>query len=161
MVILDDININFYRCNNKKSLIKAISESSRIRRSRTYTVSLQKTAFSWSLEFITCLVCLYVHIMSRDPETNVDLIVGLVIVDAFLSFIIIPSIYLFFSYTWNNEMAKKAVIAEGWCRNFRCCKRSIEVIPCDNEGAEERVASSPSKVLPVQTISENISSLEK
>ena len=58
-------------------------------------------------------------------------------------------------------MAKKAVIAEGWCRNFRCCKRSIEVIPCDNEGAEERVASSPSKVLPVQTISENISSLEK
>ena len=132
----------------------------RIRRSRTYTVNLQNTAFSWSLEFITGLICLYIWIMSHDPETNVDLIAGLVIVDAIFSFIIIPSIYLFFSYIWNNEITKTVVIAEGWCRSFQCCKRSKKVIPDDKECSEEGAAYS-SQPLYIQTISECISSLEK
>ena len=132
----------------------------RIRRSRTFTVGLQKTAFAWLLEFITGLVCLYIWIISHDPETNVDLIAGLVIIDAFLSFIVIPSIYLFFSYIWNNEIIKSLVVAEGWCRSVQCCKRSNRVIPVVNEGPEER-ASYFSQALPIQTISENISIREK
>ena len=132
----------------------------RIRRSRTYTVNLQNTAFSWSLEFITGLVCLYIWIISHDPETNVDLIAGLVIIDAFLSFIVIPSIYLFFSYIWNNEIIKSLVVAEGWCRRFQCCKRSNKVFPDVSDGIEENAAY-PSQPIYIQTISENISSLEK
>ena len=132
----------------------------RIRRSRTYTVNLQNTAFSWSLEFITGLICLYIWIMSHDPETNVDLIAGLVIVDAIFSFIIIPSIYLFDSYIWNNEVTKTMVIAEGWFSSFQCCKRSNKVIPDVNEGTEE-IAAYPCQPLRIQTVSENISSLEK
>ena len=131
----------------------------RIRRSRTYTVNLQKTAFSWSLEFITCLIWGFVAIRSHDPETDVDLITGLVIVDAFFSFIIIPSIYLFFSYVRNNEITKSFAVSQFWCRGFQICKRSNKVIP-DVEDAEETVAH-PSRLLPIQTISENISSLEK
>ena len=132
----------------------------RIRRSRTYTVNLQKTAFSWSLEFITCLIWGFVAIRSHDPETDVDLITGLVIVDAFFSFIIIPSIYLFFSYIWNNEITQSLVVAEGWFRSFQCCKRSNKVIPDVNEGTEE-IAAYPCQPLRIQTVSENISSLEK
>ena len=132
----------------------------RIRRSRTYTVNLQNTAFSWSLEFITGLICLYIWIMSHDPETNVDLIAGLVIVDAIFSFIIIPSIYLFFSYIWNNEITKSLIVADGWRSSFQCCKRSNKVLPNVNEGTEERAAC-PSQPLPILTISGNISSLEK
>ena len=140
--------------------MKALSEDMRMRRSRTYTVGLQKTAFSWSIEFITCLICLSLTIASRDPETNVDLIAGLVIVDVFLSFIIIPCVYLFFSYIVNNEIIKSLVVAEGWCRSIQCCKRSNRVIPVVNEGPEER-ASYFSQALPIQTISENISIREK
>ena len=98
--------------------------------------------------------------MSHDPETNVDLIAGLVIVDAFLSFIIIPSVYLFFSYIWNNEITKTVIVAEGWCRSFQFCKRPKKVVPDDKEGVEERTVYS-SQPLPIQTISESISSLEK
>ena len=132
----------------------------RMRRSRTHTVNLQKTAFSWSLEFITCLMWAFVTIRSHDPETDVDLISGLVIVDAFFNFIIIPSIYLFFSYIWSNEIATSLIVAEGWFRGFQCCKRPNKVMPDVNEGTEERAAS-PSQPLRIQTVSENISSLEK
>ena len=123
-------------------------------------VGLQKTAFSWSVEFLTCLICQFIYIMSQDPETNVDLVAGLVIVDVFLSFIIIPSIYLFFSYIWNNEITKSLIVADGWRSSFQCCKRSNKVLPNVNEGTEERAAY-PSQPLPILTISGNISSLEK
>ena len=51
------------------------------------------------------------------------------------------------------------VIAEGWFSSFQCCKRSNKVTPDGNEGAEKRAVFS-SQPLPIQTISENILSLE-
>ena len=118
-------------------------------------VNLQTTAISWSLEFITGLVCLYVTIKSHNPETNVDLILGLVIVDAFLNLIIIPS-----SYILHNQASKKIIIAKGWCMLFRCCKQSDKANPNINEDIEEDIVIN-NQPIPIRTISGKVRTFEK
>ena len=143
-----------FRAFNKETLKIALSEESRVKRNRKRMVNLQMTVFSWSLEFITGLVCLSIVIKSPDPETNVDLISGLVIFDAFLNFIIIPS-----SYILNNESIKKVIIAEGWCRFFRSHKRPNKVSSELSRDGRNKVTK-PRYLSPISTISGNIQALE-
>ena len=117
-------------------------------------VNLQMTVFSWSLEFVTGLVFFSIVVNSNDPETNVDLISGLVIFDAFLNFLVIPS-----SYILNNEMSKNVIIAEGWSKIFLCCKRSNDINPDVNQNGE-KVSAAPRKPEPIQTLSGNIQVLK-
>ena len=84
------------------------------------------TSFSWSLEFITGLVITYWNINIHNPETNTDLISFMVIFDAFLNFIIIPS-----SYLLNDEGMKEIIKAEGWCKLFRGRKKMNKI---DSDG---------------------------
>ena len=117
-------------------------------------VNLQMTVFSWSLEFVTGLVFFSIVVNSNDPETNVDLISGLVIFDAFLNFLVIPS-----SYILNNEMSKNVIISEGWSKIFLRCKRSNDINPDVNENSE-KLSVGPKQPEPIPTISGNIQALE-
>ena len=114
------------------------------------------TVFSWSLEFITGLVLLAINIKIRNPETNVDLISFMVIFDAFLNFIIIPS-----SYILNNEVMKKIIMSEGWGKIFRGCKKSNKIDPDRNylEGNGGEVANV--QPVPIPTVSGNIKALSR
>ena len=91
-----------------------LSEEAKIKRRRRTNINVQMTVFSWSLELITSLVALSVIVKLPHPESNVDFITCMVIVDAGLNFIIIPS-----SYTLHTEAMKALVIAEGWCKFLR------------------------------------------
>ena len=112
------------------------------------------TAFSWSLEFLTGLVLLAINITIHNPETNVDLISCMVIVDGFLNFLIIPS-----SYILNNEVMKKLIIAEGWCKMFRGRMKSNKTVPDPNgiELSDRDVADI--QPIPIPTLSGNIKAL--
>ena len=112
------------------------------------------TVFSWSLEFITGLVLLVINIKIHNPETNVDLISFMVIFDAFLNFIVIPS-----SYILNNEVMKKFIMAEGWWKIFRGRINSNKIDPDRNslEGNDGGIANV--QPVPIPTVSGNIKAL--
>ena len=111
---------------------------------------------SWSLEFIAGLVALAVNLEIHDPESNVDFITCGVIVDALLNFIIIPS-----SYIMNNEVMKKIIIAEGWCRSIGRHMLPKKVTPSQSENVvhqNEREANNR-PTTPISTVSCSIQSL--
>ena len=101
------------------------------------------TAFSWSLEFITGLTLLGVTLTVHDPESNVDIIAFLVIVDGILNFVVIPSTYIL-----NNQDIKALIIAGGWGKLFRLQNRAYE----DNS-RQNRLP------VPIPTVSGNIQAI--
>ena len=114
------------------------------------------TVFSWSLEFITGLVLLVINIKIHNPETNVDLISFMVIFDAFLNFIIIPS-----SYILNNEVMKKIIMAEGWRKIFRG-RIKLNIIHSDRNSLESNDGAVANlQLVPNPTVSGNIKALTK
>ena len=133
-----------------------LSETSKTKRRRINVVNLQMTVFSWSLEFITGLVLLVINTTIHNPETNVDLISFMVIFDAFLNFIIIPS-----SYILNNEVMKKIIMAEGWFKIFRGRMKSNKIDPDRNslEGNDGTVTNV--EPVPISTVSGNIKALTR
>ena len=88
-----------------------MSEESRIKRRRINKVNIQITAIAWSIEFATGLIACGLRAQSQNPDSSVELTVGIIVIDACLNFIIIPSIYLL-----NNENSKKRIIDEGWSK---------------------------------------------
>ena len=114
------------------------------------------TVFSWSLEFITGLVLLVINIKIHNPETNVDLITFMVIFDAFLNFIIIPS-----SYILNNESMKEIIMAEGWCKIFGGRKKSNKIDPDGNNQEDNDRFVENLQPVPIPTVSGNINALTR
>ena len=98
----------FYRCQNKSALQAMLTEEYKLKRHKQTKVSIQMTVISWSLEFLTGVLSMTAMYLSRNEETNVDVIAVIVIVDTSLNFILIPSTYVF-----NNEMNKTFIMAEG------------------------------------------------
>ena len=101
-----------------------LTEEYKLKRHKQTKVSIQMTVISWSIEFLTGLLNMSAMYMSRDEETNVDVIAVIVIVDTLLNFILIPSTYVF-----NNEMNKTFIMAEGWWKIITRCFRRIKVHP--------------------------------
>ena len=125
-----------------------LSESSKLKRRRRNRVNLQMTVVSWSLEFIAGLVCLGVNFY---PESSPDLISVMVIFDACLNFIIIPSTYIF-----NDEVRKRGIIAEGWYIGGRGRVVSNRVSPALNNDSMEMQPSRRQQQIPIRTISGDI-----
>ena len=111
------------------------------------------TAISWFLEFGTGMIALASNIISGNPDSNDDLIFSIVIIDACLNFILIPS-----SYLLNNEVNKTLIIAEGWCRIFRRRVQSNKVIPAANNVEGDQIVSDLQHA-PIRTISGNLRAL--
>ena len=114
------------------------------------------TIFSWSLEFITGLVITYWNINIHNPETNTDLIAFMVIFDALLNFIIIPS-----SYILNNEVIKKIIMAEGWCKILRGRMKLNKIDPDRNSIECNEGAVANLQPVPIPTVSGNIKALTR
>ena len=125
-----------------------LSESSKLKRRRMNKVNLQMTVMSWSLEFIAGLVCLGVNF---NPESSPDLISIMVIFDACLSFIIIPSTYIF-----NDEVRKRGIIAEGWYIGVRGHMDSNSVGPAPNNDSMKMKPSRRQQQILIPTISGDI-----
>ena len=113
------------------------------------------TIFAWSLEFVTALVNLFIAIKIHHPESNIDLITCMVIFDAFLNFIIIPS-----SYIMNNEVMKTAIIAGGWLQIFRRRIQSNQVAPAENGSEKQNKVPAYPQPRPISTVSGNIKALK-
>ena len=101
----------FNRSQNKSFLKTVLSEESRIKRRRINKVNIQITAIAWSIEFATGLIACSLRAQAQNPDSSVELTVVIMLIDACLNFIIIPSIYLL-----NNENSKKRIIDEGWSK---------------------------------------------
>ena len=130
----------------------ALSEASRLKRRRQYKVNIQMTVISWSLEFITGLVGLSLRAIAQDPDTNGDFIAGVLILDSFMTFIIIPS-----SYILSTEVSKSLVIAEGWCKIFQSRIQSNQIYQNSEDGVNLVVFNV--QPIPIPTISGNIKAL--
>ena len=76
-------------------------------------MNIQITAIAWSIEFATGLIACSLRAQAQNPDSSVELTVGIILIDACLNFIIIPSVYLL-----NNEGNKKRIINEGWSKIF-------------------------------------------
>ena len=128
----------FYRSQNKPTLQAMLTEEYKLKRHKQTKVSIQMTVISWSLEFLTGLLNMTAMYISRNEETNVDVIMVIVIVDTSLNFILIPSTYVF-----NNEMNKTFIMAEGWWKIITRCFRSNRVQPAapENDYALEENAN--------------------
>jgi hypothetical protein len=131
-----------------------LSEDSKLKRRRIGKVNIQMTAISWLLELFTGLVAMGITIHSQNPESDIDFIACIIIIDACLNFILIPS-----SYLLNNEVNKTMIIAGGWCRIFRRrVQRSNKVNPAPNN--VERAQPDPNlQPAPIRTISGNVKAL--
>ena len=115
-----------------------LTEEYKLKRHKQTKVSIQMTVISWSLEFLTGLLNMTAMYISRNEETNVDVIMVIVIVDTSLNFILIPS-----TYVLNNEMNKTFIMAEGWWKIITRCFRSNRFQPAapENDYALEENAN--------------------
>ena len=110
------------------------------------------TFISWFLEFCTGAVGVGIRLLNG---LDVDIIRWVVFVDTCLNFIIIPS-----SYILNNEVNKKLIIADGWCKGFGQLLHQNSVNPVQNEEVELVVV--PDAIpRPIPTISGNIKALSQ
>ena len=112
------------------------------------------TVMSWLLECFTGIIAISINIHSESPDSNVDLIFSVIAMDAFLNFVLIPS-----SYLLNNEINKKLIIAEGWCKIFQRRVRSNKIRASGND--VERIPMAPyPQPRPACSISVNIQDLQ-
>ena len=131
----------------------ALSETAKLKRRRIGKVNIQMTAISWLLELFTGLVAMGITIHSQNPESDIDFIACIIIIDACLNFILIPS-----SYLLNNEVNKTMIIAGGWCRIFRRRVQANKIIPAPNN--VERDQRDPNlQPAPIRTIYGNVQAL--
>ena len=149
-----DYLLYFFREENDRFLRLALSEESKRKRRRTNKVSIQMTVLSWFLEFITGLVGVFIRIHSSNPDSDVNFVVPIIILDASINFVIIPSSYLF-----NNEVNKSIIIAEGWYKMFkgRFISNKVTSSPNNVENIEAPPRPQPS---PIRSISGNLRALE-
>ena len=146
-------NIASFRSDNKQFLQIALSEESIIKRRRKNKVNIQMTGISWLIEFGTGMIAMAINIYSKNPDSNDDLICSIIIVDACLNFILIPS-----SYLVNNEVNKTLIIAEGWCRIFKRRVKSNKVNPSVENANEAQIVADQQQA-PICTISGNVRAL--
>ena len=132
-----------------------MSEESKQKRRRRNVINLQMTIIAWSLEFVTGLVNLLIGVKTSNPESNVDFITCMVIIDGFLNFIIIPS-----SYILNNDELKIAIIESGWFQYFRQLISSNKVEPLQNDDEQEANAPPDPQPRPISSVSGNIKALQ-
>ena len=112
---------------------------------------------SWSLEFITGGIGLTIYFLA----TEINTVVCFALLDVCLNFVIIPS-----SYILNTEVTKAFIIAQGWCKSFRCFFCSNQVGPAPNEDIEmdampNVIPASNVIPAPIPTISGNIIALAR
>ena len=144
-----------FREENKERLQSLLSETSKQKRRRRNVINLQMTIIAWSLEFMTGLVNLLIGVKTSNPESNVDFITCMVIIDGFLNFIIIPS-----SYILNSDVLKTAIIASGWFQFFRQLIISIKVQPLQNDDNQQENAPPDPQPRPILSVSGNIKALQ-
>ena len=101
------------RSENKSHFDSVLSEECRIKRHRAKTVNLQMKCLSWSLEFLSGLLCMIQFICNDDHiNESSTLYIALSTSTVFLSFIVIPVTYLI-----NTEVCKAVVVVQGWQRS--------------------------------------------
>ena len=144
-----------FREENKERLQSVLSETSKQKRRRRNVINLQMTIIAWSLEFVTGLVNLLIGVKTSNPESNVDFITCMVIIDGFLNFIIIPS-----SYILNCDVLKTAIIASGWFQFFRQLISSNKVEPLQNDDDQQENAPPDPQPRPISSVSGNIKVLQ-
>ena len=144
-----------FREENKERLQSVLSETSKQKRRRRNVINLQMTIIAWSLEFVTGLVNLLIGVKTSNPESNVDFIACMVIIDGFLNFIIIPS-----SYILNSDVLKTAIIASGWFQFFRQLILSNKVEPLQKDDNQQENAPPDPQPRPISSVSGNIKALQ-
>ena len=102
---------------------------------------------------------------TENPDTNMELILSIFVIDGFLNFIVIPS-----SYLLNTDIIKRVIITEGWCKAFRRQDEEVGInrIPPSQNNPENGMISAPkdarikkeaplmNQQVPIPTISGNI-----
>ena len=116
---------------NESFLHEAMSESYRKRRQRRYTISIQMTMTSWSLEFLSGIIAL-VNTLIFGHDDSLEIVTQvLVFIHVFLYFIVIPG-----SYLLNTEDYKNSIVEKGWGNILSCCLHHKRVVPAQNENLE-------------------------
>ena len=144
---------NCFRSENKQFLQIALSETAKLKRRRIGNVNIQMTVISWLLEFFTGLGGIVMAVQSQKPDSDINFIACIWLLDAFLNFIVIPS-----SYLMNNEVNKTMIIAEGWCRLFSKRMNANKVEPAKNNVKKPQVHPDPQPA-PIRSISGNVQAL--
>ena len=124
------------RTQNKSFLKKALSDDYRMIRRRKYTISIQMTFTSWTLEaisgiFVLVITLFFAYDASLEIATQV-----FIAIHVFLYFIVIPG-----SYLLNTEVYKNVIFKKGWSIVFPCRKRRRQVAPETNEEAQLNVVN--------------------
>ena len=159
-----------FRSQNITSIKTGLSEYFRVRRHRKYTISIQMTVTSWSLELTTGLISLiniffFTHDASLEITTQV-----LIAVHIFLYFVVIPG-----SYLLSTEVYRNLIFDKGWhtVLPFRKNKRQVAPEPIEksppnssvnpSSGTQQKSESSENsdmrrneEVFPIPTISGNV-----
>ena len=124
-------------------------------RRRKYTISIQMTFTSWTLEaisgiFVLVITLFFAYDASLEIATQV-----FIAIHVFLCFIVIPG-----SYLLNTEVFKNRIVEQGWSEAIPRNPRNRRVAPLMKEEAERTEntqRNNPSnKNIPIPTISGNV-----
>ena len=113
-----------YRTQNKTSVKNGLSDDSRERRHQRFTISIQMTVTSWSLELLTGIITLInAFIFAHDASLEISIQV-LVAIHTFLYFVVIPG-----SYLLSTQVYRNLIFDKGWHIVIPCRKNRREVTP--------------------------------
>ena len=109
----------------------ALSDDYRKRRHRRYTISLQMTVTSWSLELVTGIIALGNTLFFSHHEIFNTTTQILVFTHVFLYFVVIPG-----SYLLNTEVSKNLIVEQGWGKILPFHRSRNRVAPAPDEDIE-------------------------
>ena len=105
---------------NMQCCVLMLSDDSRTRRHQRFTISIQMTVTSWSLELLTGIITLInAFIFAHDASLEISIQI-LVAIHTFLYFVVIPG-----SYLLSTQVYRNLIFDKGWhivipCRKNRC-----------------------------------------
>ena len=101
---------SYYRAGNNERLQAALSEGTKIRRRRQYSVNIQMTAIAWLLEFSSGVIVTVLQY--SDVPIPMVFLIGMF--DIFINFVIIPGFY-----TLNTDGCRGAIVNRGWWQGLK------------------------------------------
>ena len=145
----------YCRSENKEFIKACLSEESKRRRRRQYSVNIRMTTISWALEFTCGLLAIgYLTFYHSHQSESYDSIVFIgLLLDQFINFVLIPG-----SLVLNNDVNKDIVVDHGWCQGLRNAFVSSKVSPVPGNPQEHPVVHNPIP-RPIPTISGNLEML--
>ena len=138
----------YYRAENRGFLPVILSEESKRKRHRQYTINIQITFISWALEFTSGIMAL---IMYFGVVWERNLLIWLLPFDIGLNFIIIPG-----SYITNNQTNKALIFSNGWRQALVSFVQSNRVVPAQNENVDRDDVLPNANEPPIPSVSGNV-----